>query len=113
MKQQLEEMQTFLNHFTGQQSPVKGAWIAASMYMACGEGKSTWHAHQLRKWTKAYINDCTKLPTNIYGTWNISWLEENDLAEELHLHLQGIGKHVWAMDIVHYLDWPEVKAFLT
>ncbi|OAX30645.1 hypothetical protein K503DRAFT_751027, partial [Rhizopogon vinicolor AM-OR11-026] len=49
---------------------------------------------------------------NIYGTWNSSILEEEDFAQELLLHLQGIGKYVRAMDIVEYLDREEVKSRL-
>ena len=36
-------------------------------------------------------------------------LEDKGLAEEIHLHLQSIGKYVKAMDIVHHLDTPEIK----
>ena len=35
-------------------------------------------------------------------------LEDEGLAAEIHLHLQGVGKHVKAMDIVHFLDTPEM-----
>jgi len=40
---------------------------------------------------------------------NVSLLEDEDLATEIHLHLQGIGQYVKAMDIVHYLDTPKMK----
>jgi hypothetical protein len=36
-------------------------------------------------------------------------LDDEDLANEIALHLQGIAKWIKAMDIVHYLDQPEVK----
>jgi hypothetical protein len=39
-------------------------------------------------------------------------LEDEGLAEEIHLHLQGIGKHVWAMDIVHFIGTPEMLKWL-
>jgi hypothetical protein len=39
-------------------------------------------------------------------------LEDEGLAEEIHLHLQSISKYVKAMDIVHYLDTPEMKECL-
>ena len=32
--------------------------------------------------------------------------------QKIHLHLQGIGKFVSAMDFVRYLDTPEMKASL-
>jgi hypothetical protein len=36
-------------------------------------------------------------------------LDKGKLAKEIYLHLQGIGKYVKAMDIVHFLDTPEIK----
>ena len=38
----------------------------------------------------------------------MSLLEDEGLAEEIHLHLQGIGKDVRAMDIIHFLGTPEM-----
>jgi hypothetical protein len=49
---------------------------------------------------------------NLYRTWNPSILEDKDFRQELELHLLGIGKYVSAMDIVHYVDKPEVKEWL-
>lgn len=93
--------------------PVNGKpWPAASLHVAislqCGEH----YAKQLRKWAWAYIVDQKCLPDNLYGSWNKSLLEHEDLSQEIHLHLQGIGKHVRAQDIVDYLDRPEVKLHL-
>ena len=31
------------------------------------------------------------------------------LAQEIHVHLQGIGKYAKAMDVVDLLDTPEMK----
>jgi hypothetical protein len=35
-------------------------------------------------------------------------LEDEDLAQEIHMHLQGIGKYVKAMNIVHFLNMPQM-----
>ena len=56
-----------------------------------------------------YIITPENLPHNIYGTWIASLLEDEDHPQEIHLHLKGIGKFVKAMDIVNYLDTPEIK----
>ncbi|KAJ6565677.1 hypothetical protein B0H10DRAFT_1719655, partial [Mycena sp. CBHHK59/15] len=37
-------------------------------------------------------------------------LEDKDLAQELHLHLQGIRKYVAAQDIMNYMATDEMKA---
>ena len=71
-----------------------------------------WLACQLKKWTRTLIANHEALPWNIYGWWNTSLLQDEDLAQKIHVHLQGIGKFVNAMDIVHYLDTLEMKASL-
>jgi len=83
-------------------------WNAASLQTTHVLGKGPWFACQLCVWTKAYF-ESRLLPQNRYGTWNKSRLEDEDLAGELHLHLQSLGKYVRALDIVHYLDRPEVQ----
>jgi len=52
------------------------------------------------------------LSQNIYGWWNTFLLVNEDLAQQIHLYLKGIGKFVKAMDILHYLDTLEMKASL-
>jgi hypothetical protein len=39
----------------------------------------------------------------------VSLLDKGELAREIHLHLQEKGKWARAMDIVHFLDRPEIK----
>jgi hypothetical protein len=39
-------------------------------------------------------------------------LEDEGLVQEIHLHLQSIGKYMKAMLIVHYLNTPEMKECL-
>jgi len=39
-------------------------------------------------------------------------LDDKILAQEITSHLQGIGKYADAMDIVHFLDTPEMKEWL-
>jgi hypothetical protein len=41
--------------------------------------------------------------------WNESALDQDKtLAHEIHLHLQSIGKYVKVMDLVDFLDTPEM-----
>jgi len=81
--------------------------------MAHAAKRGPWLARCLQEWTHTYISDHENLPLNTYGRWNVSLLKDEDLAQEIHLHLQGIGKYVKAMAIVHYLDTPEMKACLS
>lgn len=108
----LGEMETFLHHYTGPHSRVNGHWTAAAIETAVGRGKKPGHSRLLRAWTKAYIRNRNNLPTNPYGAWSKSHLDEDDLSLELQIHLRSLGKYVSAMDIVHYLDRPEIKVRL-
>jgi hypothetical protein len=48
------------------------------------------------------------LPVQEYGKWNLSSLKDEDISQEIHLHLQSIGKFISAMDIVRFIDKPEM-----
>jgi len=53
--------------------------------------------------------DAENLPFNIYGTWNKSHLDNEDLQQELLTHLQGIGKYICAQDVSWYMAHSKVK----
>ena len=85
-------------------------WIASSEQAArIGGRKAKWTARRLREWTHAFVRDMTNLPDHEYGKWNSSILEDEDLAQEICLHLQSKGPYVCAMDIVQFLETPEMK----
>ena len=111
LRTRLERMQMFLWNYTDPANKGCG-WMAASLKTAHAQEKGPWLAGRLREWVRAYCKDREDLPMNIYGTWSSSILEDEDFAQELLLHLQGIGKYVKAMDIVEYLDRAEVKSRL-
>jgi len=54
------------------------------------------------------------LPLNRYGRLNTSILDDEDLAQQIHLHLIGIAKdgYVWAQDVVDMMVTPEMKHYL-
>jgi len=108
LRGRLDLMKMFLWHFFDSTD----GWIVSSLAVAHAAERGPWLARKLREWSRAYIKDRDCLPLNEYGRWNVSLLEDEDLAQEIHLHLQGIGKYVKAMDIVHYLDTPEMKTRL-
>ncbi|KAH9843219.1 uncharacterized protein C8Q71DRAFT_698833 [Rhodofomes roseus] len=86
--------------------------MAASILAARAATRGPWFARQLRSWTRKFIENRSDLPINRYGTWSSSRIRDEDFAQEVQLHLQGVGKYVKAMDIVYYLDRTEVKARL-
>ncbi|KAJ7350017.1 hypothetical protein DFH08DRAFT_652335, partial [Mycena albidolilacea] len=88
------------------------AWPQSADIVAKSAGKGSWLSRRIREWTINFIKDNENLPTAEYGKMNGSVLEDEDLAQELHLHLQGIGKHVTAQDIVDYMATDEMKVRL-
>ncbi|KAF8228552.1 hypothetical protein L208DRAFT_1291002, partial [Tricholoma matsutake] len=107
----LEGMKRFLWNYINPASRFYGKWIAASVDTATASEKGPWFACRLRERSSTFIKDYKDLPFNVYGTWNKSCLDDEDLKLEISVHLQSIGKYISAMDIVHYLDQPDVKAW--
>ncbi|KAH9928240.1 hypothetical protein B0H21DRAFT_781210 [Amylocystis lapponica] len=93
---------------------VRGAhqstWITVSLAAARAATRGPWFARQLCKWAWRFIRNRRDIPDNIYRQWTTSRIEDEDVASEIQLHLQGLGKYIKAMDIVHYLDRPDTKA---
>ncbi|KAF9506364.1 hypothetical protein BS47DRAFT_1374139 [Hydnum rufescens UP504] len=96
-------------HLKGSDNTV-AAWTQSSLIAAKAAGKGPWLACRVREWTRAFIMDRNALPSNIYGQWRVSALADEDLASEIHLHLQSKGKFIAAIDVICYLDTPEVKS---
>lgn len=67
-------------------------------------------ARRLRTWTRAFLADRHALPYSAFvnGDWNQCLLDEKpDLRHALNTHMQTLGKHVRAMDIVEFMRKPE------
>ena len=116
VRERLEAVKMFLTIFTSPQTTLQRLclhgqnWTAASLQTATVLGKGLWFARQRRVWATTYVKT-RSLPVNKCGTSNKTRarLNNQDLVNDLHLHLQSIGKYVRAMDVVHFLDWPEVQ----
>ena len=108
LRKRLGMVKMFLWTYTDKSKPMP--WMASSLKAAHAFQMSTHMAKQLRKWARSFIEDCTNLPINLYGSWNVSLLDNGKLAKEIHQHLQEKGKWVKALDIVHFLDTSKIKA---
>ncbi|KAG1722117.1 hypothetical protein EDB19DRAFT_1645998 [Suillus lakei] len=103
-------MKQFLWVYVDPQSSAYGKWTMASLLTAKALERKPAHSQVLRERVHAFIADHEDLPFNIYGTWNESLLDKGeDLTQEIHIHLQGIGKYVKAMDLVDFLNTPEMR----
>jgi hypothetical protein len=105
----LEGMQRFLWTYTNINSRLYNKWMAASLETAESAERGRWYARCLREWSCTFIEEDENFPFNVYGTWNKSWLDDEDLKQELLTHLQSIGKFICAMDLVRYMDRLDVQ----
>lgn len=85
-----------------------GNWIQASKLSVLVHGESKYFAKKVWEWGRSFINDREEILENKYGQGNKSAIDNEDLAQEIHLHLQRIGKYIKAKDIVHFCDTPEM-----
>jgi hypothetical protein len=75
-------------------------------------GKGSWLLRCIHEWAIDFIKDDENLPIAEYGKMNRLVLEDEDLSQELHLHLQEIGKYVAAQDLMDYIATDEMKEHL-
>jgi hypothetical protein len=111
LRERLLEMKQFLWVYTDPKSQSHGKWIMSSTVTAKSLEKKPWHARVIRGRVRAFIKDHDDLPYSNYGTWNETVLEKDKaFAQEVHAHLQSVGKYVRAMDLVDFLDTEEMRA---
>ncbi|THU81624.1 hypothetical protein K435DRAFT_693137, partial [Dendrothele bispora CBS 962.96] len=87
-------------------------WVLCADLIASSAGKGPWMSRMLRVWVMDFSESEKNLPTAKYGKSNTSMLEDEDLAQELHLHLQGVGKYVAAKHVAQFVNSPEVRSRL-
>ncbi|KAJ7797362.1 hypothetical protein B0H13DRAFT_1934185 [Mycena leptocephala] len=90
-------------------------WTLHSETVSTASGKSgskTWLGRKIREWTISFCEDKKNLPSHKYGRFNSSILSDEDIAGDIFLHLQSLGKFVSAKDIVRYVATPEFQARL-
>jgi hypothetical protein len=104
-------MKQFMWTYINPNSGFTGHWTASSLHMADCLQRGPSHARTLREWVRAFVVDREDLPVNPFGHWNESVIDKDPMiAQEIHTHLQGIGKFVKAMDLVNFMDTPEMRA---
>jgi hypothetical protein len=107
----LEGIKMFLGTFIQmeKEEPEKrGNWTKASKLTTYVRGESQYYAKKLREWAREFIDDRKEIPENRYGRGNKSAIDDEDLSQEIHLHLQTIGKYIKAEDIVQYCGTAEM-----
>ncbi|KAJ7211410.1 hypothetical protein GGX14DRAFT_331658, partial [Mycena pura] len=87
-----------------------GRWGASARLAAHGLGRGLHCARVLASLAREFIVTREVLNVNPYGEWNESMLADEDLANDLRLHLQSLGTEITAEKIVEYLNDPLVQA---
>ncbi|KAG8915216.1 hypothetical protein FRC01_003742 [Tulasnella sp. 417] len=77
-------------------------WTEASELAAVGAGKGKALARKLREWVGLYLQDPESLPKLRCANVQRTLVEDEDIAQEIKLHLLSLGKYFTAMDIVKY-----------
>ncbi|CEL54032.1 hypothetical protein RSOLAG1IB_11564 [Rhizoctonia solani AG-1 IB] len=75
--------------------------INVSLTAAVVFGWGEWAAQQVRKWIREYQRD-GNMPTNAYGTWNESVMEDEDLSAAIQDWVRDKGKYVQACNIIDF-----------
>lgn len=94
----LEGMQRFLWTYTNINARLYNKWMVASLEATESVEWGWWYVRCLWEWSCAFIEGDENLPFNVYGTWNKSWLDNEDLKQELLTHLQSINWKVYLRD---------------
>jgi hypothetical protein len=103
LRGRLEAMAIFLRLY------LKGCgWTEAAQLAAEAMGKGKWLARRLKEWTRRFSLDESDLPSTNYGSWRQSVLDDEDITQEIFLHLQSLGKFISANDVVHFLSTDEM-----
>ncbi|KAJ7495116.1 hypothetical protein FB451DRAFT_1008973, partial [Mycena latifolia] len=91
-------------------------WTLHSETVAAASGKSgskTWLGRKICQWAINFCEDKKNIPSHMYGCFNSSIMADEDVAGDIHLHLQSLGKWVSANEIVRYVATPEFQAHLS
>lgn len=87
-----------------------GQWGASAHLAAHGLGHGKYCACVLAALARQFIVTREVLDVNPYGEWNDSMLSDEDLADDIRLHLQSLGKEITVDKLVDYLNDPAVRA---
>nr|GAT48525.1 predicted protein [Mycena chlorophos] len=108
-RNRLEGMRAALEFYTNTESKTKGRWGDSALMAAIGLGRGKHCARLLAKLCRNYIEDRQLLPFNPFGEWNKTMLSDEDLANDVRLHLQSLGKDITAKKLTEYLRDPSVR----
>ncbi|KAJ7938534.1 hypothetical protein B0H13DRAFT_1587591, partial [Mycena leptocephala] len=87
-------------------------WANKADIIAKSAGKGSWLSRRVREWAIAFMKDPAYMPNAEYGKFTDSILDDENLAQEIYLHLQGLDTWICAQDLVNYMSSDEMKSRL-
>ncbi|KAF7319999.1 hypothetical protein MKEN_00783800 [Mycena kentingensis (nom. inval.)] len=76
---------------------------------AIGLGRGKHCARLLASLCRGYIEDRSLLPYNPFGEWNRSMMSDEDIANDVRLYLQSLGKEISALKLMEFLRSAEIR----
>lgn len=107
----LQEMQSHLTIYIALEKALprkQGSWNKSAKDAAMVYGKKTGHAECIKRWTRDFISDSNKLPQLNHGGGNKSIINNEDITQDIKIHLHSSGKYAKTEDIVDYCHSLEV-----
>ena len=110
-KQRLEHTRSFLHLYIRYETkePRKpGNWKRAASDAADAACQTPHYARRLKQWARDFVADAKELPHRSHGGGIRSKIDDEDISQEIKIHLQSIGKYMKAEDIVKFCETPEM-----
>ncbi|KAJ7199879.1 hypothetical protein GGX14DRAFT_318243, partial [Mycena pura] len=108
-RNRLNGMCAMLSFYTTSGTSTYGRWGESAKMAALALGRGAHCARTLAALARRYIIDREIENLNPYGQWNHSMLADEDLADDIRLYLQSLGKDITAKKLCDYLRDPEVR----
>jgi hypothetical protein len=107
----LEGIRALLSFYTWRESKTTfEQWGVSALYAARSIGRGPNCARVLAQLARHYIESNGEiLPVNPYGSWRISLLDNEDIAQDIRLFLQQLGSEISADKLVAFLRRPDVR----
>jgi hypothetical protein len=111
VQEHFEQMKHFCYTFWDMQkeNPSSSQWMSASLTTAKYYRKGPYLAHCLCSQVHSFIKNSEYVPEHFKrGSACRAAIDDEDFAQELHMHLQSVGEYCTLNDVIDYVAQPEV-----
>ena len=105
----LESMISMLNMFTNPNSLTYNKWGASACQTAIAMGRGSHCARRLCELNRGFFANRDVLPINPFGDWNHSLLFNENIVNEITIHLLSLGNDITAKKLMDFLHGNDIK----